>query len=126
MVITPELSDQPFYAEMVTRLGLGAATPPGLDNLQTETLTSAVDTALSEAVVKNVQDFGEHERSAVSPITLVARTLAEIVEDARNRSNAYCSVNYHLRLQLGSVVNLFLICYAQTSSRISADAHVKV
>ena len=84
VVITPVFADQPFFAELVCRLGLGAATPQGLDNLQPESLTPAVRTALSETVAKNVSEFAEQERNAVSPVTLVAQTLAEIVEDARN------------------------------------------
>ena len=88
VVITPEMADQPFFAELVSRLGLGAATPQGLDNLQPEMLTPAVHAALSETVVKNVRDFAEQERNAVSPVTLVAQTLAEIVEEARKKSNS--------------------------------------
>ncbi len=88
VVITPVFSDQPFHAEMVTRLGLGAATPQGLNNLQPQTLTPAVHTALSDAVAKNVREFAERERNAVPPVTLVAQTLEEIVEDAKNKSNS--------------------------------------
>ncbi len=87
VVITPEMVDQPFFAELVSRLGLGAATPQGLDNLQPEMLTPAVHAALSDEVVKNVRKFAEKEQNAVSPVTLVARTLEQIVEDARNESN---------------------------------------
>ncbi len=88
VVITPDLVDQPFFAAMVCRLGLGAATPLGLDNLQPQTLTPAVRAALSDTVATNVLDFAEQEQNAVSPVTLVARTLAEIVEDTRNKSNS--------------------------------------
>ncbi len=88
VVITPEMGDQPFYAEIVRRLELGAATPKGLDNLQPQTLTPAVHTALSDAVAKNVRYFAEQEQNAVPPVTLVALTLTEIVEDARNKSNS--------------------------------------
>ncbi len=88
VVITPVLADQPFLAAIVCRLGLGAATPQGLDNLQPQTLTPAVRAALSKRVATNVRDFAEKEQSAVSPVTVVARTLAEIVEDARNKSNS--------------------------------------
>ncbi len=87
VVITPVFTDQPFFAELVCRLGLGAATPQGLDNLRPETLTPAVHAALSEEVVKKVRVFSEEERNAVSPVTLVARTLVQIVGDARNKSN---------------------------------------
>ncbi len=83
VVITPVFADQPFIAELVSRLGLGAATPQGLDNLEPQLLTPAVRVALSETVAKNVLNFAEQERNAVSPVTLVAQTLAEIVEDAR-------------------------------------------
>ena len=87
VVITPVFVDQPFIAEIVSRLGLGAATPQGLDDLKPQTLTPAVRVALSETVAKNVLNFAEQERNAVSPVTLVAQTLAEIVEDARDKSN---------------------------------------
>ena len=88
VVITPDLVDQPFFAALVCRLGLGAATPQGLDNLQPQKLTAAVRAALSDEVAKNVLEFEEQELKAVSPVTLVARTLAEIVEDTRNKSNS--------------------------------------
>lgn len=83
VVITPIASDQPFYAEMVTRLGLGAATTLGLQSLESEIVRDAVCTALSEKVAKNVRDFAECERSAVPPVTLVATKLAEIVEQSK-------------------------------------------
>ncbi len=73
VVITLVFADQSFLAAIVRLHGLGAATPPGLENLQPQTLTPAVRAALSDALAKNVLDFAEQERKTISPVTLVAR-----------------------------------------------------
>ena len=85
VVITPVFADQPFYAELITRLRLGTATPIGLDTLESENITSAVQAALSQQVVENVRKFAYREQNDGSPVKLAATALAKIVEHSKTK-----------------------------------------
>ncbi len=85
LVVTPITADQPFFANLIARLGLGVATPMGFASLEPGIITEATRTALSDAIVKNVREFSDRERRAPSPVSVVARKLAEIVERSKSK-----------------------------------------